>query len=750
MEQQKKLLTSIINLNENYKTNLEHFIYFLINQRNDILKRFNLIQKKFRDYLNRVTNKKNIIHKYVIKYNNFFDTNKDLLTIENVKKEFMSDIEFININLWQIINLKKKESITELNAIKTCGYIEAEMCKFLDNIKKLFFLETNKYINLINTLIDFYMKYFINDKVSSTKTTNAIDIKNNINQNKLQQLKEEVDTNLKKTKEILIFIFFIPFDEILEKKNDNNNENLNNDFYNFAEMEKNNHTKYNLSLNKKINLLTKNVKILFFNCIKCMMAENDIIVPFLKLLSEINNSSKKKTTLKSRKTMFINNDNTPKNATNEQINNTKSIISEESFQNVIKNEKNKLKYRLCFIKDFAIKYMIIISKIYLKIFNNADEWVIKSIQKENETQNEVVNILKTRLNQIERIDEEIEIDTIEMDAFEKKIDEEEKNNSKISDIKIKPIDNTSVILSGFYNKINIDFLMNDNFFDIKLIQIDKINNIGQNKQNLGEYLDEIKEYEISIPKTIGNYYGNYYMMSDKSNFSKEEELIKEEDFYYDIEKFYDLYKEISAYEEEKKIINYNYFFESFIKPYLIYNNEEKNKGEYNAISYNLKKLNIKQIMRLIDLCKLNIDRKNEEKDVEYETYIKTQNIFTFLSLMSSSILTGEKEEQILKYFNDKFINGKYVTKNEFMKYHFWFEKFFYYYKNNNINKIDDELKNNEKDVQMNIKDLLFALWKDENDNIDLKKLLEVIKMSNYITDFVEYNGKRYFDIIFLE
>ena len=130
------MLSSILSLNENYKTNLEHFIYLLINQRNDILNRFNLIQKKFRDYLNRETNKKSVIHKYVLKYNNFFDTNKDLLTNESVEKEFMTDIEFININLWQIINLKKRESIAELNAIKTCGYIEVEMCKFLNNIKK--------------------------------------------------------------------------------------------------------------------------------------------------------------------------------------------------------------------------------------------------------------------------------------------------------------------------------------------------------------------------------------------------------------------------------------------------------------------------------------------------------------------------------------------------------------------------------------------------------------------------------------
>jgi len=105
-----------------------------------------------------------------------------------------------------------------------------------------------------------------------------------------------------------------------------------------------------------------------------------------------------------------------------------------------------------------------------------------------------------------------------MDAFEKRIDEEEKNISKSSEIKVKPIDNTSVITSGMYNKINIDILINDNFFDIKLEQIDKndAKNIEQNKQNLHDYLNEIKDYDIIMPKLSGNYIGNYFVMSEKS------------------------------------------------------------------------------------------------------------------------------------------------------------------------------------------------------------------------------------------
>ena len=81
-----------------------------------------------------------------------------------------------------------------------------------------------------------------------------------------------------------------------------------------------------------------------------------------------------------------------------------------------------------------------------------------------------------------------------------------------------------------------------------------------------------------------------------------------------------------------------------------------------------------------------------------------------------------------------------------MKFNFWFEKYFDYQKEKNT----DEIKKEENEDKIDIKNFLFELWNDGNDNIDLKKLLKVLRMSNYITDFVEYNGKKYFDVVFLE
>ena len=735
-----ELLSSILYINEEYKMNLNKFIYLLFNQKNDIYQRFNLIQKKYRDFLNRETEKKKIIHKYVVKYNHFFDLNKDLLYNEDVQKEFMSDIEYININLWQIISLKKNESIEEINEIKNCGYIEIEVCKFFNNIKNLLFSELNKYICTINTLVEFYLKYFIDDKISNMKNSNISGPGNILS--KLINLKEELDKSLLNIKQNSnpIFNDLISINEII-----NNNDSKRNTQSEFKGG--NSLTKYNMNLLSKIKLIIKNIKILFFNCIKYMISENDIIIPFLKLLSEINTTFRKRTQLKTKKiTTTLSNENSSQNLLNTQSVNTKSILSEDLFQNIIKNEKDKLKYRLCFIKDFAIKYVIIISKIAIKIFDNADDWVIKSIQKENETQNEVISLLKNKLKQCEKINEEMEIDSIEMDAFDKRIDDEGRSNSSITEKNIRPIDNTSSILSGIYNKINIDCLKDDNFFDVEFEQINNNSIIKQSELSLYNEINEEKEYEIILPKKQRNYLSNYYIMSEKSISSNEEEIIKEKDFYFDLNKFYYIYKEISSLEEEKNIISYNSFFESFIKYYIFNDNEESVKFEYNAIAHNLKKLNIKQIMRLINLCKLNFEKKNEEKDTEYNTYIKTPEIFTYLALAGCPILTGELEEKILEYFNDKFINGGYVTKNEYMKYNFWFEKCFEFQKEKNLKDINSE----EKEEIMTIKNFLFELWNDGNGNLALKTLLKVLRMSNYITDFVEYNCKKYFDVVFLE
>ena len=349
-----------------------------------------------------------------------------------------------------------------------------------------------------------------------------------------------------------------------------------------------------------------------------------------------------------------------------------------------------------------------------------------------------------------------------MDCFEKIIEEENNSNNQSIDIKMKPIDNSSVINSNrVYNKINIDYLIKDNLFDIKIEKIEKekteniINNINE----------DIKEYKIIIPKNNSNCISSCEI-SERSQITSEEEIIREENYFYDINEFYEIYKRIKKYEIEINIVSYDYFYESFIKKYIIYNNEinysENNNSEIyienneeisntkknkevklNAISNVLKQLNSKQINRLLSFYKIIINKTdNEDKVNEYDDYIKIDEIFTILSLMGCEILTKEKEEKIMNDLKDKIIHEKYLEKKEFMNYHFWFEKNLEY-QNKKMNEEKEDIRNEK----IGIKYFLYELWKDVSGNINFKNFIDVLRVNNYITDLSEFNNKRYYDII---
>jgi hypothetical protein len=528
-----------------------------------------------------------------------------------------------------------------------------------------------------------------------------------------------------------------------------------------------------------LSLLLKNVNTLFLNGIKLILKLNDKIVPFIEILNELNNIILKRTKIKAKKSsqLLINDTLSSNNSALNLISLIQKdgiLLSEENIKIIIKNEKNKFKYRICFIKSLAIKYIMIISQISQSIFHNSDEWIIKSVNMENEVQNEVINILKDKLNNKQLIDEQKEINVIEMDCFEKIVDEDDKfsNSNKSIDIKMKPIDNNSVINANrFYHRVNCDFIINDSFFDIKFEHLNPINKETQikNKNDIDiiKNIDnDINQYKMILPKN--NSWASE--LSEKSFMSNEEDIFKEEYYYYDINKFNEIYKIIEKFEIEKNVISVDNFFEVFIKEYIINNNEKKryikinlnednnnnnDKSneeknvvlvEYNAISDALKNINYKQIKRLISIYQINIEKKDEDKDKKYNDYIKLNEIFTILSLIGNEILTNEKENEIMNFFKEKLMQGKYLDKKEFINYKFWFEKSFEYQNNSNYKKKDEQ-----NEYNISIKDFIFDLWKDESGNyIDFKRFIEVLKIINYITDFTEYSYKRYYEVIFYE
>ena len=782
----ENIIKEILSLDGYYNENLRIFIYLLNKQKFDIYDRLNLIQRKFRDFLNRQTEKKKFIHTYVAKYNKFFKTNPNLFLNENVTRDFSNDIEDINISLWTILINKKSESIYELQEIKNCAFVEIELCKFFNHMKELFLLEAHKFLGMINIILDFYIKNILDERISFIKKNISSNTNNNINQifNLRNKINEYFDN--KKFKEEFIFNDLISINEVFleEKKILDNTDNVSKtdkQMYSNSDIEQNNidtRSKYTIFSDNIISILIKNINTLFFNSIHLLINQNEKIIPFLKILSEISNILNRKPKAKAKKSQLLVNETISSNSSIFNNNSQKEyniIISEENIKKIIQNEKNKFKYRLCFLKSFSTKFILIISQINQKIFHNADDWIIKSINMENDAQNEVINLLKNKLQEKKLIDEENEINTIEMDSFEKIIDEDSKSNKSI-DLKIKPIDNSSVMnCVRIYNKINIDFLVKDTFFDIKFEQNEKNEKTEEqneksekNEENIIYNIDDMKQYKIIFPNNISNCISGE--LSERSQATNEEEIIKEEEFYYDINKFYGIYKKIKKFEIDKNIVSYDNFYEAFIKKYIIYNKginkinslennielnniEESNKNKnikLNSISFILKKINSKQIKRMMSFYQIHIDKNEEDKeDNEYDDYIKLDEIFTILSLIGCDILTKEKEEKIMNDLKDKLIHGKYLSKNEFMNYQFWFEKNLEY--QNLMNSNEKEIKEEEVNDKLNIKNFLYELWKDEmGSNINMKKFIDILKVSNYITDISEYNNKKYYDIIFYD
>ena len=90
----------------------------------------------------------------------------------------------------------------------------------------------------------------------------------------------------------------------------------------------------------------------------------------------------------------------------------------------------------------------------------------------------------------------------------------------------------------------------------------------------------------------------------------------------------------------------------------------------------------------------------------------------------------------------------FLTKNDFIEYNFWFEKYFEYQKK--IKEENDEwILETNKDKKMNIKELIFEIWKDDTgNNININQFLLILKIGNYMTDLNSNNNKKYYDFIF--
>ena len=701
------VIKDLINFNEKYCKYIGRFIYLINIQKNKIHKRLNLYQKKFRDYLNRQSNKKKVIHLYVTKYNEFFRDKKIFFQSPKAIEEFSQDIEEVNNNLWILINEKQKESVQELDDIKNSGFIERELQNFYENIQELFLIETEKFIKMANSIIYLY---------SNNTTKNNINKKDDMSINKQNVIKKvnknkkrdfnfsghndyDRDTNLINEIDfdknfVIKDIFTINFDkrEITNSfSNTSNNNTKNHPFLSRKE------SKSEMIVNNIISQISNNIEIMFLNSIKLILEYQDIIE---KLTKEIRSTStiNYKKTFKRKVTRYNISSNNSSMMTSmyggeSQINDT--IIK------MLQNEKNRYKYRMCYLKSFVYKYMAIITQTTQNIYNNLDQWIVTSVSLQNDALNMIISILKNKLNDHRLINEKKEINKIEMDEFEKIIDENSEGAG--SEIRLKPIDNSSVGIGRIYNKINIDYLINDNFIDIK---VEEIINLTQNEDN-NKYKfikneknekNENKRYKMILPneldRSINSSINNSFGLGLKYR-------LKDYDFYYDINKFNHIYKNIKKYEIEENIISKDLFYEVFIKDNII---DRYSENENEIVNINLSR-NTNHINKInnnrneIHEINESEDEDNENKIYNNENLINNQNnIHNLTGICTALKMLNTK--QLNKIYNLYQISVEHKTPT------------------NKENTIEED-KDKDKDSSINDND---NKENNENDNNEEKKI----------------------------
>ena len=768
------LIIDLGSINIKYNKYLGKFIHLFLKQKNDIYSRLNLVQTKFRNYINKKSDKKKIITNYVRKYNHTYYINPDLLSNEKVIKELISDIEDLRTEVLNIVNKKQSLAIKEHKEMKNSGFIEVELVKFYYNIKDLILLETEKFLTVLNNMIILYTRRREKDKDKEKDNKFIIDLVDELKKNIINKT-ESIQYNTKE------------FNYYFNERKD---------------------IKFSISLDEIIENIFYNLEIIFKNCIKLLFSYNKYLKNILKRIKEIiYNSLSNKKTLKYKKRRK----NSEKklysiSMLNDLLTNKDmGYILEENVKKMFFEEKNKYKFRICYIKTFAIKYIQIMKGTFEKVFDNMDDWIIKNVTLQSESLGFLIKILKQFLNDKKPIEQQNDIDYIELDEFEKVIEDEEINNninnktfnnsSNISnynlngsnhEIKLKPFDNSSVMNKNrIYDKIKLEYLINDNFLDTIIEEYFDEKAINKSKQKPKVKIippcPPSPTFKVPSPN-IENNFGNNSLNNGDLNSSrgiiKSKNILNDTDFYFDVEKFKFIYKLIKKYEIEDGYISQQIFFQIFIKQFIFakkkniqqnankddeendiiqndifefeknininingFYNEEiniENKNNdinysnsiYPAISKALKELKSKQIQRILDIFIINIKPINYIK-IEKETEIDIEN---------------NKDSEFIE---DKDNNKDNKRKNNIKKKTRKFEKS----NNGTINEainIDKNKKEEQKNnINNSIKEINESLKTINNNDIHKKEKEKEVENNNNVEYEVFLNTKEIFTILSL-
>ena len=330
-----------IKVYENYTSSIKGAFKSIKKQKDNIITNYNKLQEKFIEFLRRPSKKYSEIQKFQLKYNKFLEEYPELKNDSQVKEEFRQDVSDIQDRVWEVIEERKSESIQERLKIMQSGWIEKEMEKFYFNIEKIFCMEAEKFYTSINIIRQFYLN---------------------------------LDSKLNND-----FSNFKPLDILIDEELNKN------------PLEKEDKLSNNFSYPK--------LEIIYKNCIKIILKFDDLIKSVEKLVKT--NTANKSLDFSMRKgsVLMINRNMTKKmQADATFVEEKKDIfLYEEEMKNAIKQEKDKYKYRITFLKIFGVDKLRNIRKLSNVIYDKLDEWIIKTIKKENDFINSMSFFLESHI-----------------------------------------------------------------------------------------------------------------------------------------------------------------------------------------------------------------------------------------------------------------------------------------------------------------------------------------------------------------
>ena len=720
----EELLTNLDTFNLYYKSIIRNFIHFMGRQRDHVINYLTIIQNEFITYLNRKTEKTEIAEIYIQKYNSLLENHPEIKNNPTVYNELSEDIKDVTKSIWVNIQNKKNNDVKYLQDLKNSGVRENEIDAFWEYIVLIFEAEVQKYLIICEIIIRYYLsKYgslFNNINHDNINKGNN----NNYKINYKKYLFDQID---------------LPPD-FFNKMNTNylNNNHYDNDInferkrsnmsqINEVENKEDNNDDINMPYRNKKRNMDEKVEQIFMNSLKIIIREDVIIKqyidkikdnfqiiekefkPNVKLLSNTSiltmegNSKRGMNSIVSARTLQKKKNMKKTKTSDFMVDN----ILYEDIMNQLINEKRKFKYRLMFLKHYAIRYSGIINECYNETYSAMDDLIIMSVRSQNNTLNEFMNYLNKSLNNFVS---EISLDNFEFDSYD------------------------------IYRRYKVDIgIVYDKMKFNAIFNIDRIK-IGNNKEEKKKLDNEalINEEDLSYIQLFA------YNLNDLMYI------------YYYIKTFgAETCNFLVKYDIVKEVLVHQYFTK---KKYGIFENKNDNNNNNSPLSQFLSEENngiCKQILFSSNINYINFLNKFTAYN---NNYININELFTCLLLLGSQLITSETLFELIKEHlpeNKKELKNILLTKEEFLKIPLWFEKddylnilvdskeqenyldiTKYYYTGENTEE-NNNIENKNKPIKINsIKEAIFEINSEEN-ILNLNKIITILNKINNIEEIKE-------------